>query len=96
MPSTRKQKVTEKRSRQSYVMSDLENMDVMLGNYSRNDLDSKREAEGDSESNGLQTVNAASDDYRSLINTNKRTKSGITIETARMINNAVTTQVLEN
>ena len=33
MPSTRKQKAREKRSRQSDVMSDIENMDVMLGNY---------------------------------------------------------------
>ena len=33
MPSTRKQKAKEKRSRQSDVMSDIENLDVMLGNY---------------------------------------------------------------
>ena len=31
MPSTRKQKAKEKRSRQSDVMSDLENVDIMLG-----------------------------------------------------------------
>ena len=33
MPSTKKQKAREKRSRQSDVMSDIENLDVMLGNY---------------------------------------------------------------
>ena len=33
MPSTRKQKAREKRSRQSNVMSDIENLDVMLGNF---------------------------------------------------------------
>ena len=31
MPFTRKQKAKEKRSRQSDVMSDIENLDVMLG-----------------------------------------------------------------
>ena len=35
MPSTRKQKAKEKLSRQLDVMSDIENMDVMLGTYSR-------------------------------------------------------------
>ena len=35
MPSTRKQKAREKRSRQSGVMSDIENVDVMLGSYQR-------------------------------------------------------------
>ena len=37
MPSTRKQKAKERRSRQSDNMFDLENTDVMLGNYSRED-----------------------------------------------------------
>ena len=36
MPSTRKQKAKEKRSRQSDVMSDLENVNVMLRNYPTN------------------------------------------------------------
>ena len=38
MPSTRKQKAKEKRSRQSDVMSDIENLDVMLGNYANSDI----------------------------------------------------------
>ena len=37
MPSTRKQKAREKRSRQSGVMSDIENLDVMLENYQESD-----------------------------------------------------------
>ena len=37
MPSTRKQKAKEKRSRQSDVLSDIENLDVMLGNYQENE-----------------------------------------------------------
>ena len=34
MPSTRKQKAKERRSRQLDVMSDVENVDVVLGDYS--------------------------------------------------------------
>ena len=34
MPSARNQKAKEKLSRRSNVMSDVENLDVMLGNYS--------------------------------------------------------------
>ena len=85
MPSTRNQKAKEKRSRQSDVMSDLENMDVMLGIYSRNDLYSQRETEGDSESTGLQTVSPAREDFRSLKNTNSRENSEITNETATQV-----------
>ena len=36
MPSTRKQKAKERRSRQLDIMSDVENVDVMLGSYSGN------------------------------------------------------------
>ena len=77
-------------------MSDIENVDIMLGNYPRNHLDSQlgeREFEGDLESNGLQTTNPTSEDFRSLINTNSRENSEITIETARLTNNEITTQV---
>ena len=54
MPSTRKQKAKEKRSRQSDVMSDVENMDVMLGNYPRSQLDGELDenVDIDSRSNG--------------------------------------------
>ena len=97
MPSTRKQKAKEKCFRQSVVMSDLENMDIMLGNYSRNDVDcqsEERAIEGDFESNGLQGVNTPnSEDFRSLINTNSRENTEITRETARMINNEITSYV---
>ena len=43
MPSTRKQKAEEKKSKQSDVMTDLENMNLMLGAYSRNVLGSSQE-----------------------------------------------------
>ena len=54
MPSTRKQKAKEKRSRQSDVMSDIENLDVMLESYQRDNSeiqDRTSENEIDSESN---------------------------------------------
>ena len=35
MPSARKQKAREKGSRQSDVMSDIENLDVMLGTFQK-------------------------------------------------------------
>ena len=36
MPSTRKQTANEKRSRPSDMLSDIENLDMMLGNLSEN------------------------------------------------------------
>ena len=39
MPSTKKKKAREKRARQSDVMSDVENLDDMLGTYAQNELD---------------------------------------------------------
>ena len=96
MPSTRKQKAKEKRSRQSDVKSDLENVDTMLGNYPRNELDSQlgeRETELDLESNDLQAANPISEDFRSLINTNNRENSEITIDTARLKIMIITSQV---
>ena len=57
MPSTRKQKAREKRSRQSDVMSDLEDMNVMLGNYPGNPSDEElnENVETDSRSNETRT-----------------------------------------
>ena len=37
MPSTRKQEAKERRSRQLEIMSDAENVDIMLGSYSSED-----------------------------------------------------------
>ena len=41
MPFTRKQKAREKRSRQSGILSDAENVDIMLGSYSRDEVENK-------------------------------------------------------
>ena len=38
MPSTRKQKAKDKRSRQSDVMPDIENLNVMLVNYPESEI----------------------------------------------------------
>ena len=72
MPSTRKQKAKERRSRQADLLSDIENLDVMLGCYSKNDLESNS-----GNSNGevdfvsdrtRQDVVQNSEDFKSLLN----------------------------
>ena len=37
MPPTRKQQAKERRSKQLYIVSHIENVDIMLGSYSWND-----------------------------------------------------------
>ena len=67
MPSTRKQRAKERRSRQIDIMSDAENLDVMLGSYPRNDLenDFDRNDEMDLESNRTRADLAQnSEDFR--------------------------------
>ena len=86
MPSTRRQKAKERRSRQLDIMSDVENVDLMLGNYPRNNEEndhSENEINLDSESSRPQrTSNVTGEDFRSLL-TNSRENSEITIETTR-------------
>ena len=86
MPSTRKQKGKEKRSRQSDVMSDLENTNVMLGNYPGNcsDEESNENIEINSRSNGTRTDMARNcEDFRSLLNTEGRIENEVTVDTPR-------------
>ena len=96
MPSTRKTKAKERRSRQLDIMSDVEIVDVMLGNYSTiNQDDDRSEAEInlDSESSRpLRTSNVTGEDFRSLL-TNSRENSEITIETNRLINEEISNQM---
>ena len=96
MPSTRKQKAKERRSRQLDIMSDVENVDVMLGRYSRDDENNASE-DGmnlDLESNRLQqSSNVIGEDFRSLLNTNSRENSQVTIETTRIISDEVSNQI---
>ena len=92
MPSTRKQKANERRSRQLDIMSDVENVDVMLGSYSRNkgeEDQSENELNLDSESSRPQrNSNVTGEDFRSLL-TNSRENNEITIETTRLINEEI-------
>ena len=96
MPSTRKQKAKERRSRQLDIMSDVKNVDVMLGSYSRNeegDVQSENELNLDSESNRPQrNSNITGENFRSLL-TNSRENSEITIETTRLINEEISNQM---
>ena len=97
MPSTRKQKAKERRSRQLDIMSDVENVEIMLGSYSRNDEgveQSKSELNLDSGSNRPhQNTNLVGEDFRSLLNTNTRKNSEVTIETTRLINEEISNQM---
>ena len=74
MPSSRKQRAKEKRSRQSDVMSDMENLDVLVGTYSRNRSDEELDenVDIDSRSNGprqdmVQSSSSLLDVYKSNI-----------------------------
>ena len=97
MPSTRKRKATERRSRQLEKLSDVENVDIMLGSYSREDEynnASENEANLDAgSSRPQQSSNTLGEDFRSLLNTNSREISEITIETTRMINEEISNQM---
>ena len=90
MPSTRKQKAKEKRSRQSDVVSDIENLDVMLGNYPNGEMRDRENVEDveiDLESKGRQqNASHFTGNYRSLLNNSLSDNSEITAETSRMIN----------
>ena len=96
MPSTRKQKAKERRSRQLDIMSDVENVDVMLGNHStinQDDDRSETEINLDSESSRPQRAsNVTGEDFRSLL-TNSRENSEITTETNRLINEEISNQM---
>ena len=76
MPSTRKQKAKERRSRQLDIMSDTENVDIMLGSYAR---DEERIEQSENESNRPHQNSNLVEDFRSLLNTNSRENSEVTI-----------------
>ena len=97
MPSTREQKAKERRSRQLDIMSDTENVDIMLGSYARDDErieQNENELNLDLGSNRPhQNSNLVGEDFRSLLNTNSRENSEVTIETTRMINEEISIQM---
>ena len=93
MPSTRKQRAKERRSRQAVLMSDVENLDVKIGSYSRNEAESISEdriIEGDLGSDRRRKdVNEKIEDFRSLLNSNSRENSEISLETVRLVNSEI-------
>ena len=97
MPSTRKQKAKEKRSRQSDVMLDIENLDVMLGSFQRDNSevqDRASENEMDLGSNRREeSLNHNENDYRSFLSTNISGNSGMTVETSRGISSGISSQM---
>ena len=99
MPSTRKQRAKKRRSRQVDLMSDVEDLDVMLGSYSRNEMESNsgdRNDEVDLASDRTRgDVVQNSEDFRSLSNSNSREKSESTIETMRLVNSEVSRKMEE-
>ena len=79
------------------MMSDVDNIDIMLGSYSRDDERNEQSESGvnlDSGSSRLQqNSNLAGEDFRSLPNTNSRENSETTMETTRFIGDEITSQV---
>ena len=97
MPSTRRQKAKERRSRQLDLMSDVENVDMMIGSYSRDEDKNERigsELNLDLGSNRpQQSSNLVGEDFRSLLYTNSRENSEVTVETNRMISEEISNQM---
>ena len=71
MLSTRKQKAKEKCSRQLDIMSDVENVDVMLGSYSRN---------GEGNDQGEKELNLDSESGRPQRNSNLTGRFSLIVE----------------
>ena len=96
MPSTGTQKAKEKRSRQSDVMSDIENLDVMLGSYQRENGESRNEIEEntlDQRSDRREELIQYENGYRSHLNPNPSENSCLTVETSRAISSEISTQM---
>ena len=97
MPSNRKQKAKERRSRRSDLMSDIENLDVMLGSYQRDNCEIQNgndDDEIDPRSIGREeSPNQNENDYRTHLNANPSENSCLTVETSRAINSEISTQM---
>ena len=78
-------------------MSDIENLDVMLGNYTNSEIrdqDAVDQIEIDPESRRLQRdLDQNEGNYRSHLNTKLSENSEITAETSRMINSEISSQM---
>ena len=97
MPPSRKQKVEERQSRQIDIMSVMENVDMLLGSSS---IDDERNDQSEDEANlksgsnrPKQTSKSVGEDFRSLLNTNSRENSDMTVETIKIVSDEVTNRV---
>ena len=97
MPSARKERAKERRSRQADLTSDVEHLDVTLGSYSRNELESNSEDRNVDlgSDRPRQDVIQNSEDFRSLLNSNSRENSETTIETVRLVISEVSRRIVE-
>ena len=96
MPSTRKQKARGKRSRQSDVMSDIENLDVMLGNYQRENTEFRSENNEntlDQRSDEREGQDRNVEDYQTFLSNNPSENRCLTIETSRVISSEISSQM---
>ena len=100
MPLTRKQKAKIKRSRQSDVMSDIENLDVMLGNFQGNDqVRDEHVSDADFDLVSMREqgeMNLVGENFRLLLNTNVSENSRITVEISRAIISEIFSQMSRN
>ena len=87
--STRKQKAKEKRSRQSDVLSDIDNMDLMQESFPEHSFERQEKAskiEVHLESRRpYGDANQIEDNFRLLLNTGTSENSEITAETRRAV-----------
>ena len=97
MPSTRKQKAKERRSRQSDIMSDIENLDVMLGSYQRDNCEAQKGNDGGEidlrSTRHEENANQNENNYRSYLNTNLSENSYLTVETSRAISSEISSHL---
>ena len=97
IPSTRKQNAKEKRERQSDVMSEELNLDVMLRTYFRNELaeqENNSEIDLDLKSDRQQQRTSRTiKNFRSLLNAYLSENSVNTAETNRVINSEISSQM---
>ena len=78
-------------------MSDIENLDVMLGSYQREIggfRSENNENTLDQRSNGREGQDQNVDDYRTLLSNNPSENSCLTVETSRTISSEISSQMV--
>ena len=90
------QRARERHSRHFDLTSDMKILDVMLGSFPKNDSESEPEDEQDvdSASVGLhKKTETLREDFRCILNSNSRGNSVSTVETVRLLNEELNTQM---